>query len=388
MKGLWITLSVVLVMLYGGAAIAQEKPYLNRRLVTEEKKLEDIKRKLRETKKTVKQIKGKEQGLLSELESINRRLTKVRREIRRLTGSITKTSKELGLTERRIKRLRKERKRLKTLLEKRINGLYNMHRGGMVRVLLAGDGRLDVGKRYRYLSAIMEYDRKLMEEVRSNLVELNAERARLVRLRKELSLARQQKGEEKRRLNRLRRQKSVLLASVRREKRGHLKMLKELRASERGLAELIKKLKKENSLGATGFALMKGHLPMPVRGRVVSYYGKVIHPRFKTVTFNNGIVIEAPYGTGVKSVYSGKVVYVGWLRGYGRVIIIDNGGGYYTLFAYLSEVFKGPGDVVKGGDIIGLVGDSGPREGAALYFEIRERGIPRDPLAWIKTVKK
>ena len=389
MKGRWHIATILLgFILFGGISFAEEKIHLNRRLVTEEKKLEDIKRQLRETKKTVKQIKGKERGILKELEELNKRLAQKKREIKRIDESLKKTSAELDRTAKRILRLEREKRRLRGLLEKRLRGLYKMRNGGMMRMIFTEGGSLDVTKRYRYLSVIMEHDRKLISDIKENLLTLDRERARLEHLRAELTERRKERRKEKKKLEQARKKRALLLASIRKEKKSYLKLMEELRASKNNLSRLIKKLKKESRMRASGFALMKGRLPMPVRGKVVSFYGKVVHPKFKTVTFNNGIVIKAPYGTGVKSIYSGRVVYVGWLRGYGRVIIIDNGGGYYTLFAYLSEVFKKKGDMVKKGDIIGLVGDSGPHEGAALYFEIRERGIPRDPLAWISSKKK
>ncbi len=387
-RGCLITTILLGFMLFGNTSSAEEKIHLNRRLVTEEKKLEDIKRQLRETRKTVREIKGKERGILKELEDLNKRLSMKRQEIKRIDESLKKTSAELDRTGERILQLERERRRLKGLLERRLRGLYKMRNGGMMRMVFTEGGSLDIGKRYRYLSVIMEHDRNLMEDIRGNIISLDRERARLRHLRAELNQRRAEKRAEKEKLEAARKKRALLLASIRKEKKSYLKLMEELRASKKNLSQLIKKLKKESRMKASGFALMKGRLPMPVRGRVVSFYGKVVHPRFKTVTFNNGIVIKAPYGTGVKSIYGGRVVYVGWLRGYGRVIIIDNGSGFYTLFAYLSEVFKKKGDMVKKGDIIGLVGDSGPHEGAALYFEIRERGIPRDPLAWISNKKK
>ncbi|MEK7774234.1 MAG: peptidoglycan DD-metalloendopeptidase family protein, partial [Deltaproteobacteria bacterium] len=83
------------------------------------------------------------------------------------------------------------------------------------------------------------------------------------------------------------------------------------------------------------------------------------------------------------NVYDGKVVYVGWLKGYGQVMIIDHKGGYYTLFAYLSKVLKERGDAVKEGAEVALAGDTGPDSTQGLYFEVRHRGVPRDPLTWL-----
>jgi septal ring factor EnvC (AmiA/AmiB activator) len=85
----------------------------------------------------------------------------------------------------------------------------------------------------------------------------------------------------------------------------------------------------------------------------------------------------------IKSVYGGKVLYTGWIKGYGQVVIIDHGGGYYTLFAHLSTIIKEVDATVAAGDVVALVGDTGSLKGAGLYLEVRQNGIPRDPMGWI-----
>jgi septal ring factor EnvC (AmiA/AmiB activator) len=112
-------------------------------------------------------------------------------------------------------------------------------------------------------------------------------------------------------------------------------------------------------------------------------YGKVEHPKFHTITFNNGIEIEARLGTEVRSVYKGRVAYSGWFRGYGKVVIIDHGNGYYTLFARLSKIVRDVDSIVEKGDVIALVGDTGLVKGPHLYFEVRQKGMPLDPLNWL-----
>ncbi|MBI3755820.1 MAG: peptidoglycan DD-metalloendopeptidase family protein, partial [Deltaproteobacteria bacterium] len=109
----------------------------------------------------------------------------------------------------------------------------------------------------------------------------------------------------------------------------------------------------------------------------------VEHPKFHTVTFNNGIEIEANAGAEVKSVYKGRIVYSGWFRGYGKVMIVDHGEGYYTLFAHLSKVIKDVHSIAEKDDVIALVGDTGSLKGPLLYFEIRQKGVPLDPLNWL-----
>ena len=133
-----------------------------------------------------------------------------------------------------------------------------------------------------------------------------------------------------------------------------------------------------------GFGGLRGRLPWPTDGRVVSPFGAQVHPRFGTRTFRSGIDIEADEGTGVTAVYAGHVVYTGWFKGYGNLIILDHGNEYYTLYAHVSETAVKEGDDVRQGQRIGSVGDTGSLSGARLYFEVRYQGKPQDPEQWLR----
>ena len=85
------------------------------------------------------------------------------------------------------------------------------------------------------------------------------------------------------------------------------------------------------------------------------------------------------------AVADGAVIYADWFKGYGRLIILDHGGGYFTLYAHAAEIWARSGDSVSRGQVIGKVGDTGSLEGPQLYFELRHKGKPQDPLAWLQS---
>ena len=89
-------------------------------------------------------------------------------------------------------------------------------------------------------------------------------------------------------------------------------------------------------------------------------------------------------GEEVRAVERGKIVFADRFSGYGKMIIIDHGERFYTIYAHLSELFKKSGQGVQKGEPIALVGDSDSLRGARLYFEIRKDGKPLDPLAWLR----
>ena len=90
-----------------------------------------------------------------------------------------------------------------------------------------------------------------------------------------------------------------------------------------------------------------------------------------------------PLGQQIQVVHDGTVLYADWFRGYGKLIIVDHGEEFYSLYAHASDLLVQVGDAVRVGQLIARVGETGSLEGPQLYFEVRYRGEPQDPLAWL-----
>jgi septal ring factor EnvC (AmiA/AmiB activator) len=355
-------------------------------LVTGEKELEDVKKKIREGREKIEKIAEKEVGILGELEGIGKSLIAIEGDMLRSEESLGVTATAVERAEKRIDELSAARLGLVDRLRERLRGIYMFNSGEALRVLFAASSGEDASRRHKYLSVIMEADRKLITEYEENLAELDVERTRLESLKTDKEKVLVSYKSQKAEAEKARAKKSRVLGETRNERSRQEKLVRELETAAKELAAIIENLRKETLDGdmAGEFAAMRGRLVMPVVGKVVSFYGKVEHPKFKTVTFNNGIVIDAPLGESVRSVYDGKVAYVGWLKGYGQMMIVEHRGGFYTLFGSLHKTLKERGAIVARGEELGLVGESGITERPGLYFEVREGGVPRDPMAWLK----
>lgn len=355
--------------------------------IKKEKKLEDVKKHIRAEKKGIKEIARKEKAILSGLDEINKSLAARGEEIKKIESSKAALDAEISAAGTGMARLDAQRTRLKGRLAQRLRAMYKMKRGETVRALFASSTPEDLGRRHRYLTLIMDGDVILIAEYEDNLKELEAERLRMAKLTGELDAAKRELIAKKDEAEGLRREKFALLKNTKQEKAYKVRLVGELEKAAAELSELLSKLEKEQAAESEpgpsgGFASMKGRLPMPLSGKVASAYGRVKHPKFHTVTFNNGIIIEAPVGTPVMNIFEGRVVYAGWLRGYGQVMIVDHGTGFYTLFAHLSKMLKEKNAIAAAGEALALAGDTGPTALAGLYFEIRQKGVPRDPIAW------
>ncbi len=130
------------------------------------------------------------------------------------------------------------------------------------------------------------------------------------------------------------------------------------------------------------FSSLKGQLAWPVKGRLRNKFGSARAESAESTW--DGILIDAGEGTEIHAVTSGKVVFSDWLRGYGLLIIIDHGKGYMTLYAFNQSLYRQVGDWVDVGEVIASVGQSGGRSQSGLYFGIRNKGKPVDPLEWCR----
>jgi septal ring factor EnvC (AmiA/AmiB activator) len=96
------------------------------------------------------------------------------------------------------------------------------------------------------------------------------------------------------------------------------------------------------------------------------------------------LIIEAPAGTEVKAISTGKVIFADWFKNLGLLIIIEHGNGYMSLYGHNQSLNKKQGDWVLPGEPVALVGDSGGQTSSGLYFEIRHRGKPVNPVKWCR----
>ena len=151
--------------------------------------------------------------------------------------------------------------------------------------------------------------------------------------------------------------------------------LKRLRRQEARVARLLERLQRAvadkpfvPAPGGQAFTRLRDQLPWPVNGTVIARYG---HPRAAGLKWS-GLLIAAPEGTPVRAPHAGRVLYADWLQGLGNLLILDHGGGWLSLYAHNSALFKAAGDRVDAGDVIAHVGDTGGEGRPALYFEIRQ----------------
>jgi septal ring factor EnvC (AmiA/AmiB activator) len=283
-------------------------------------------------------------------------------------------------------------------LARRLRTIYKIHnRGAALPLILTGDDAITRAAVIRQLGSLAALDARLIQEYRVTSDHLADRKAREETRRHELATLRAEAKREQAEVDREAARRRILLARVRDERAYHERMVGELTEASRRLEAFMRDLQaKQRRLAkvppprgpgetpGVGFGELRGRLPWPAAGRILTAFGPQVHPRFGTKTFRNGVDIEATEGADVAAVYPGHVVYTGWFKGYGNLIILDHGHDYYTLYAHVAEILVKEGDDVRQAQRIGTVGDTGSLAGPRLYFEVRYQGKPQDPEQWLR----
>jgi septal ring factor EnvC (AmiA/AmiB activator) len=270
------------------------------------------------------------------------------------------------------------------LLGPRLRARYRLGRLQRANLLMSARSLGEIVRRKRALEVLLEGDLRLLGSARAALQELEARSAQLDQSRRELSQRNAAAQERRARALRRRDELASMHQALLREQGLREKTIDELYQMQAQLTALVNGLPADDGAKAVRFARRRGKLPFPAAGTLEVGFGKVLNPKFNTVTFQKGIDVRAASGSEVVAVAPGKVVHAGAFRGYGNLVVVDHGDGYHSLYAHLGSMLRAVGDSVEEGRALGTVGDTGSLKGAYLYFELRERGKPVDPKGWLR----
>src|SRR5213080_3110077 len=363
----------------------------------EQRKLQETQNQLKQEREKAAEARRRETSLLAEIEDTERRLAQKQRDVARLGDRIKRAQAEVAALRGDITRLESYRSEQEEFLARRLRTIYKIHaQGAVLPVILSGESPVQRAATIKHLGSLAALDARMIQEYRVTSDRLADRKEREEARRNELASLRAEAKKEQAEVDREAAKRRQLLAKVRDERAYHERMVGELSEAARRLEAFIQELQARQRRLAkvpppkggieppgVGFGNLRGRLPWPAEGRIVVPFGAQVHPRFGTRTFRNGVDIEAAEGTDVTTVYAGHVIYTGWFKGYGNLIIVDHGSEYYTLYAHIAEIEVKEGEDVRQGQRIGTVGDTASLAGPRLYFEVRYQGKPQNPVEWL-----
>ena len=268
----------------------------------------------------------------------------------------------------------------------RLARLYRLMPLGYDRLLFSLEDARTFDRAARVVTVLARRDREQLERFTRLRAARAADVARLQRERDTLDMLTQRLAGEEAALAENAGIQQRLLADVRERRDLNAQLVRELAVARDRLEESMAELSGERGATvavAAGGRLRAGTMTWPVPGRVEARFGRQPSSRFGTMVNRNGIDIGADPGSPVKVVQAGTVAYADAFAGFGRVVIVDHGGRFYTLYGHLASVDVSKGATVQAGDEIGTVGMA-PTGTPSLYFEVRIDGRPADPVQWLK----
>ena len=357
-------------------------------------------------------------ALNEEIQQLRSKINKAETRERSTVKRISDLDQEISLTEKLIQALKKEEEKtrarifqLKENIQKNENELEILRARYEQRIVNAYlKGQLTDLERvfssttwrqamYRthYLKIISEIEQKLTKKIEKLLIEIGQQKLELeVVLRSNLNLKRDKERQMSSYRNmRINREKE--LNRIRSDKKSLVNYIDEKEAGIQQLESIIKKVLEDKArfereerirqqqqiLKTKSFKALKGNLPWPAQGRIIAKFGRQWNPKLKTTTDNPGIDIKGQPGSAIRSIMNGVVTTITYIRGYGTTIIVDNGGGFYTVYSHVTNIQTHLDSEIRAGDVIAYMGDSGSINGSKLHFEIWGKGQKLDPEKWL-----
>lgn len=341
------------------------------------------------------------------IRGLNAQAADARRDHEAIAQEIEATQRLMGGMVRKEALLLAESRRLEDELARRVDtyegrrlalarSLRQMYVRGQrndLELLLTARSFSDLMSRVKLERTLARLNAGLVERTRDEGQVVLRERSDLEAALAEIRETREQSLLQTTRLQGLQAEQVASLRELDDRRRGVNNRLLELSLNEQKLNNVLDDLEDRRRQAAPPvisgqtepLSQLAGRLEWPVRGEVLRGFGRSVHPRFKTVTLNNGVNISAVAGTPVAAVGAGTVEFSDHLPGFGRCVILDHGEGYYTLYAYLNGVFVARGAQVAQGQVIAEVGGPGGDDPPQLYFEVRHGRTPLDPADWLRS---
>ncbi|MBI2296917.1 MAG: peptidoglycan DD-metalloendopeptidase family protein [Betaproteobacteria bacterium] len=349
---------------------------LQKRLADAEESKSEAVDALKESERAISDANRSLRGLGEQSRGINRRLAELR-----------------GESQQREEALKSQQE----LLARQLYQNYLGGRAEPLKLLLNREDPDQIARHLHYFAYISRARVQLISELRASLSRLRELAHEAEQNAAELAAVTREQHAQRQRLEREKRARAQVLARISRDIQRQRREIGTLRRDETRLARLVEQLSRlvarerpaprlrnervpDASTDGDPFQELKGRLSLPVRGELANRFGS---PRSEGGAVWKGLFIAAKAGEEVRAVAAGRVVFADWLRGFGNLLIIDHGGAYMSLYGNNEALYKQVGEVIRGGEPIAIVGNSGGNADSGLYFELRHQGKPLDPLTWV-----
>lgn len=356
-------------------------------LAANESVIEKLVQQVSEEKQELQKKEQQKRNVLGELYSVNKNLKKINGERSKIEKSLKLAGENVSSLTQIIAQLDEKIKIQRVRLRERMKVLSKFQGQNVARMLFASNSSGELDSNLRTVKIITENDFRLLKNYKENLRVYRAQKIKLDFQEKKYATLKKRLDEKEKNLADQLDRKNVMLKSIDSSRLLHITQIKRLRLKGESTTNSemeLKKIKAIEDLLRPQMFEQKGALLRPVDGVVTQKYGFHEDEDSKTKIRFKGQLFSAKSGSSIKSVFDGKIAFVGSLDGYGPTIIVDHGDQYFSVYANTVGIEVEVGDTVRAGSIIGYTSENISFLGKGLYFELRHFSEPEDPADWIK----
>lgn len=349
--------------------------------------LEIVRKDIHQLKSRLTTLGNRSRSLSEDVEYLSAKLQVLLSERAAAVEGKRKTESELAVLKENLKQVALEIKEKRDYLSKRLNTLYRKEDYLLFETIMMPENEAELTHSVNLFLFLAEKDREALDR----LSILHREKTDLEARLSEKSIFLDKKIQELTKLHKeyrtAYRAKRSLYRKIRTRKKLYTRLLAQRKVLLSDLMSTITAKPTAMNPARVPMSRFKGLLSLPVKGRITQRFGRIRNRKFGTWLMNNGITIHVPQGTPVHALYDGVVVYAGWYKSYGRLVILNHGDNYYSFYAHLDSFSVTINHVVTTGDIIGRSGDTASLEHDVLHFEVWHERTPLNPLDWVRKGK-
>jgi len=366
-----------------------------------EKDLLKIQKEINQLDQKIKKNTEAKKDLSSELKQKEKKISKTKKELYKIKKKYKSNRKKIKTLNKQLLKLENEIKIRKKWLSSQLYQEYTKGSPGYLQMYLDGINPSQIVREFYYIGYYSKQQDVEIKAIKKAYKDIEGTKKLTNKTLKKIASLKKRKEKNAKKLQQQNREKAKVIKKINKKLISQKKKKRKLIQNEKKLTTifkaLLKKIKTEaakkskqnikadNKLipdikfDGINFKKFKGKLKLPVKGKVIHKFNS---KRKDTGVAWKGLFIKAKEGREVYAVASGKVVFADWIKGFGNIIIIDHGKGYMSLYGNNSSLLKESNDIVKGGSVIAIVGNSGGNSTNGLYYELRKNSKPFNPLKW------
>jgi len=377
----WIILGITGIFQVPSFAVAQSKATLSQKLQQTNNKRYYFQQKKKQADLKLRSEKNK-------LSNNQQKLERAQAQLRNTTQKYNSLISNLSSMERQLSVAIHEFRSIDAAMKERIRQVFKHQRSGMFELILSAKDVNTLMDMFHYEKIVIKDDYRRMQAMKAKANEIAALKLQVENQKRMVEASIRDINSQRAYIQGSIAENKTMIERLQKDKNYYERSEKELARQSASIQSMIEGLTKKNTQsGSSQVKVSSTGFIKPIQGPITSPFGWRTHPIFKSRIFHSGIDIGGPNGGAIKASNDGKVIYTGWYGGYGKVVILDhgviNGKPITTLYAHMSSISVGNGQMVKKGQTVGHEGSTGYSTGPHCHFEVRVNGKPTNPLNYI-----